>query len=264
MARRKYANSPTDPTTTLAADIDIGDGTVLLTSDPGTEMPTTGPFSFTVGASPNTKPFNAASRSGTTITLVGTAATAHAAGDPVNTEATERDATNWAQQDGENTFTEPINVDVIGDEGGGNQQIYLTPVSGALNAPDGSCGIQFIDGGTVLTSGAYASFSGFSCVADASYEADLSAGDVTLTPADFSWQRFAGHATNKVYNQIPAGLGAVARYTNTSGTDNLLVDADPLDPYGVPATFDTGPPVIPPGETWHYEFDIQDLTWRRT
>ncbi|MGB1583348.1 MAG: hypothetical protein ACPHCI_06130 [Solirubrobacterales bacterium] len=97
MSRRTYADSPTDPTSTLANAIGIGDPTVELTADPGSEMPTTGPFSFVVGESPDTKAFNAASRSGTTITLIGTAATAHDAGQPVNTAPVRIDVDKWAQ-----------------------------------------------------------------------------------------------------------------------------------------------------------------------
>jgi hypothetical protein len=99
MTKRTFADSPTSPTATLAAPLNAGDGSITLTADPGTEMPTTGPFTVLVGESPDTEPANCASRSGTTVTLVAawTGAT-FPAGAPVNTGLAAIDAEAFIQQ----------------------------------------------------------------------------------------------------------------------------------------------------------------------
>lgn len=98
MAKRTFADSPTSPTTTLAADLEATDTTLELTGDPGTEMPTTGPFSIIVGESAAARPVNCASRSGTTVTLVSAwAGDTFPAGSPVNTGLAEIDFANLAQ-----------------------------------------------------------------------------------------------------------------------------------------------------------------------
>lgn len=100
MAKRTFADSPTNPTTTLAADLTASATTLTLASDPAAEMPTTGPFSVVVGTGGAEQPVNCASRSGTAVTLVAPwAGNTHAAGSPVNTGLAKIDADAFAQAD---------------------------------------------------------------------------------------------------------------------------------------------------------------------
>lgn len=97
MAKRQFANSPTNPTSTLASALSVGDSTLTLTSDPGTEMPTSGPFSIVVGDDADAKPLDCSSRSGVTVTINGTSSFAASAGASVNTMPTKTDADAWLQ-----------------------------------------------------------------------------------------------------------------------------------------------------------------------
>ena len=108
MAKRQFANSPTNPTTTLAVGIVPADTEVTLTSDPGDEMPTAGPFTIIVGEDGAEKPLDCASRAGLTVTLVGTAGVTVASGQPVNTAPAKIDADAWLQAD--DLLTAPVSA----------------------------------------------------------------------------------------------------------------------------------------------------------
>lgn len=110
MARRRFADSPTDPTTTLAEPIAADDTTVTLTDDPGSEMPTTGPFSITVGEGAAARSLDCASRAAEVVTLVGTAGVTFAAGQKVNTAPSKRDMDALLQEDDIVGFADDDNV----------------------------------------------------------------------------------------------------------------------------------------------------------
>lgn len=227
MSRRTYTDSPTEPTTTLDATLSNGATTITLASDPGSEMPTTGPFSCVVGSGASAKAVNCASRAGTTITLVSAwAGGTFASGSPINTAPTKLDADKWIQSgeaeivDADVSASAGIAATKIGSGNVDNTEYgYLagvtSPIQTQIDAKYGS-------GSTILAANGSASAPGHGFSGDSdtgTYR--LGANILGIAAGTVEAARFSSNATVGITMQLPVKFVGEIRYDY----DTLFLDS---------------------------------------